>query len=120
MITHPLTKNDVCFLENQTYEIIMIRLIELLGMFGGFITTGGLVLQVRKTAQTKTIKDMSWELLLFNMVGFVMTFVYSIVIAQPAIYIPLSISIGCTMFLIYVKYQWEKESYDTLEEKHPI
>jgi uncharacterized protein with PQ loop repeat len=74
-----------------------------LGMVGGFLTSLGMVFQVHKTVKEKAIKDISWGLLSLNIVGIFMVLGYSIATTQPAIYIPLLLSIGCNIFLATYK-----------------
>lgn len=91
---------------------------QILGMVGGFLTSIGMVFQVHKTVKEQAIQDISWGLLSLNIIGILMVLGYSLATTQPAIYIPLILSIGCNLFLATYKVRHsslERGPSETLE-----
>lgn len=90
--------------------------ISIIGMLGGFISSTGMVFQVHKTIKLQAINDISIAMLGFNIIGLSMILTYSITTNQPSIYIPLFLSVGCNLFLIFYKYKHISSFSSTIEE----
>lgn len=82
---------------------------DIIGYVGGAISSLSLIFQVYKTFQQKSGKDLSWWMLIINLVGCVLIATYAVLIEKPAIYSTISLSILSFVILLVMKGVYEKD-----------
>jgi MtN3 and saliva related transmembrane protein len=82
---------------------------DIIGYIGGAISSISLIFQVYKTFQQKSGKDLSWWMLIINLVGCLLIATYAVLIEKPAIYSTISLTIICFVILMAMKLHYDKD-----------
>lgn len=82
---------------------------DIIGYIGGAISSISLIFQVYKTFQQKSGKDLSWWMLIINLVGCLLIATYAVLIEKPAIYSTISLTIICFVILMVMKLHYDKD-----------
>jgi MtN3 and saliva related transmembrane protein len=82
---------------------------DIIGYVGGAISSLSLIFQVYKTYQQKSGKDLSWWMLIINLIGCLLIATYAVLIERPAIYSTISLSILCFIILMAMKGHYYKD-----------
>lgn len=80
-----------------------------IGYVGGAISSLSLIFQVYKTFQQKSGKDLSWWMIIINLIGCLLIATYAVLIEKPAIYSTISLSIICFVILLVMKGYYDKD-----------
>lgn len=82
-------------------------MIELIGVFGGIITSSSILPQIFKCWVTKSTNDLSWLMIFLFYIGVILNFTFGILINHPAVFLSAGYSICTNTVLCGMKYYFE-------------
>lgn len=94
----------------------MFDFIDAIGYIGGILGSVRLVPQIVKSLQTKATNDLSYGMLSLSMTSQICMIIYSSHIKAMPILIPVCVSSSFTVFMISIKYIYDKkQNYTKLD-----
>jgi MtN3 and saliva related transmembrane protein len=84
--------------------------IEIFGFAAGVVTAIGMMPQLVKTVKTKKVDELSIQMFLIYLLGFIMWITYGVVQEDLPIVVTNSISVILTLIMIYLKIRFSKKS----------
>jgi uncharacterized protein with PQ loop repeat len=73
---------------------------------GGFLLGIQMIPQIYKIYISKSVDDISWYFLLINIIGLSCMMTYGLSKNDMSLYIPICLSLVCTIFVGFQKYQY--------------
>jgi MtN3 and saliva related transmembrane protein len=80
--------------------------IEIIGFFGGLLTTGGMVPQVVRLYKLKSAHEISLSFVTFYLTGITLWLTYGILLALQSIIIWNAIALALGFAMLYAKLRW--------------